>query len=60
LESRRVTIKLSTSWGFTQNWSIGNIIVTGSNLSVKNTITNNTTVTLTEDGIGELSASLTG
>ncbi|TYQ17017.1 UNVERIFIED_CONTAM: hypothetical protein Cloal_3618 [Acetivibrio alkalicellulosi] len=59
-ESSRNTISSSTSWGFTQNWNIGNIRVTGANLPNPNTITNNTTVTLTEDGIGELSASLTG
>ncbi|TYQ15038.1 UNVERIFIED_CONTAM: hypothetical protein Cloal_1444 [Acetivibrio alkalicellulosi] len=59
-ESSRNTFTSSTSWGFAQNWNIGNIRVTGDNLPNPNTITNNTTVTLTEDSIGELSASLTG
>jgi hypothetical protein len=50
----------STWWEYTQTWSIGNINVSGTNLGTAQSITNNSTITLSKDGYDTLKAELNG
>ncbi len=51
----------STSWSYSQNWSINKIHVSGTPpISTSTNINNNTTVTLSQTGADELTAKLTG
>lgn len=50
----------STWWEYTQTWSIGNINVSGTNLGTAQSVTNNSTITLSKDGYDTLKAELNG
>jgi len=50
----------STWWEYTQTWNIDKINVSGTNLGTAQSITNNSTITLSKDGYDTLKAELSG